>query len=146
MTTYKPDKTKLVLQSTEDDLQVELSAQSKEKRLQNEITSFPEPDQQGGNVERRAQNLNLIEEVQVVNAIYDGEWVEGSDDGHSTSKQVEDELDALFKANSLLQLDYGDETYIGFLTELSEEKSAQNSMHGLRDVRFNFLVAVKMSG
>ena len=126
--------------------EIKLGGTSWEKRKSNELSDFAVA-KTDSSVERRAQNLNRIQENNIFNAVVSTRFVSLTDMGAdvSTKEDVEEKLDEFFERNQLIRVIYGHVDVKGYLTELNVEEEAQNSNSVFR-IDFNLLRSVPMSG
>ena len=124
----------------------ELAGTSWERRMSNDISDFSIPSLEDS-VERKAQNLNQIQENNIFNALVSDEFVAKSSNnsGLSTKEEVESALKDLFESNTRINVQYVHVDIKGYMTEYNVEETAQNSNSVFR-VDFNLLVAEPMSG
>ena len=125
---------------------LELAATSWERRMSNDISDFSIPSLED-DVERKAQNLNQIQENHIFNALLSTEFLRLSD--VVTETETKEEADILlqnyFTSNTRVTVEYGHLELTGYLTELNVEEEAQNSNSVFR-VDFNLMIAEPMSG
>ena len=126
--------------------EIKLGGTSWEKRKSNELSDFAVA-KTDSSVERRAQNLNRIQENNIFNAVVSTRFVSLTDMGADvlTKEDVEEKLDEFFERNQLIRVIYGHVDVKGYLTELNVEEEAQNSNSVFR-IDFNLLRSVPMSG
>lgn len=127
---------------------IELGATSWNKRMQNELNDFAKPSLNQGEVERKMQNLNRIEEMHVFDALINDDFILKSGefgDSVTTKEEAEDRIDTYFKMRRLLNVRYGHVDVNGYLTEYSVEEVSQNDNSTFR-ISFNLLVGVPMTG
>ena len=153
------EATLFTTESADSQVFIDLALTSWRKDLQNDLSDFAEPST-GSDVQRRAQNLNQIEENHQVEALISNEFINHPDtefigfynDEVTTKEDVEQEIDFMFKSNQLIRLSYGhigetagQSAVTGYLTEVTVEETAASDNSVYR-ITFNLLRSVPMSG
>jgi len=144
---FKKETKQLIITPVGKGDTVELGAFNWNKRLRNELNDYAKPSSTEGEVERRIQNMNMVEEVHTFSALISDEFITKSSefDNISTKEEAESQLDQYFKMKRLLQVTYGHVDVNGFLTEISVEESQRQS-GGVFRIDLDFLVGVPMTG
>lgn len=145
---FEQNTKKLTIEVASSATTIELGGTSWEKRKSNDISDFARPNTSGGNAERRAQNLNQIEENHIFNALVSDEFVQkATHEGLNleSKEDLEDSLDDFFESGLILRVQYGHVDEEGYLTEYNVDERSQNG-NSVFSINFTLLVAEPMSG
>lgn len=145
---FEKNTKQLIVEVEGQSTSIELGGTSWEKRKSNDISDFARPNTGSGS-ERRAQNLNQIQENHIFNALLSDQFVKAANyEGLSntdTKEDIEDALDEIFELNQRIRIQYGHVDVKGYLTEYNVDENSQND-NSTFAIDFNLLVAEPMSG